>query len=302
MNGNALIRLLSRTLTLVMLGVSGAYLLVYLYRWEWNRALISGLFFLAAEVAFVGSSVRADIRALAARYESSEAQAERRLHAELGVADARPARPFAWLDDAVSNGTNVFVPVLLGAGVILSAAAFVVERVAGVVAHATVDRSAARRLAQLETPANGLLEKHDERPQPNGGPSRQRVGKASRAVAMTMLAVLVVAAVDLLADATQTRPAPLIGGTTVVELDVAQHRAARPVVDAAEALVVACHGSLPRGGAVTRVTRIDGDTVELEVSARLGEPRRRRFFGCLEDATLDLVSADVVRWVSAAAT
>jgi hypothetical protein len=302
MNGSALIRLLSRSLTLVMLGVSGAYLLVYLYRWEWNRALISGLFFLAAEVAFVGSSVRADIRALAARYESSEARAERRLHAELGVADARPARPFAWLDDALSNGTNVFVPVLLGAGVILSAAAFVVERVAGVVAHATVDRRAARRLAQLEPPARGLLVRRSQPSRRDGGPSRHRVGTASRAVAVTMLAVLVVAAVEVLANATQTRPAPLIGGATVIELDVAQHRAARPVVDAAEALVVACHGSLPRGAAVTRVTRIDADTVELEVSARLREPRRRRFFGCLEDATLDLVSADVVRWLSAAAT
>ena len=27
---------------------------VYLYRWEWNRALISGVIFLAAEVAVIG--------------------------------------------------------------------------------------------------------------------------------------------------------------------------------------------------------------------------------------------------------
>ena len=30
---------------------SGAYLFVYLYRWEWNRALIAGVIFVAAEVA-----------------------------------------------------------------------------------------------------------------------------------------------------------------------------------------------------------------------------------------------------------
>ena len=47
-------RLLSmavRLLGLAVLVTSGTYLLVYLYRWEWNRALISGLFFVAAEVA-----------------------------------------------------------------------------------------------------------------------------------------------------------------------------------------------------------------------------------------------------------
>ena len=34
--------------------ISGTYLVVYLYRWEWNRAVISGVFFLAAEIAYVG--------------------------------------------------------------------------------------------------------------------------------------------------------------------------------------------------------------------------------------------------------
>ena len=28
---------------------SGAFMLLYLYRWEWNRALICGLFFVASE-------------------------------------------------------------------------------------------------------------------------------------------------------------------------------------------------------------------------------------------------------------
>jgi hypothetical protein len=291
----SLARLLSRLLTVVVLVVSGCYLLVYLYRWEWNRALISGLFFLAAEVAFVGSTIRADIRALVTRSDALEATAQRRLHAALGAPDARPARPFRWLEETAENGTGVFVPVLLGAGVILSALAFVVERVAGVVAHSTMDRSSARRLVDLEPPAHGLLA---TRPAAATAPARpaRRATAASRAVALTMLALLVVAAVEVLADATQTRPSAADPGVTVVELRVAQRRTDRPVIEAAEALVVACNGALPAGAEVTDVTALENGRVRLDVTTRLGEPRRRRFFGCLEDATLDLVGAKVVGW------
>ena len=37
--------------------VSGTYVLVYLYRWEWHRAQVAGLFFLAAEIGLVGTAV-----------------------------------------------------------------------------------------------------------------------------------------------------------------------------------------------------------------------------------------------------
>ena len=33
------------------MAVLGAYVFVYLYRWEWNRALFAGVLFVAAEVA-----------------------------------------------------------------------------------------------------------------------------------------------------------------------------------------------------------------------------------------------------------
>jgi hypothetical protein len=279
-----------------VLAVSGVYLLVYLYRWEWNRALIAGLFFLAAELAFIGSTIRADIRALAARTDALEASAQRRLHSVLGAAGTRPARPFQWLDDAVESGAGVFVPVLLGAGVILSAAAFVVERMAGAVAHSTLDHTSARRLVQLEPPAGGLLASRPSATTAAAAHPARRASVASRAVALATVALLVVAAVQLLAGATQTRPSSADPGATVVELSVAQRRTDRPVIEAAEALVVACNGALPSHAEVSGVTALENDRVRLEVSTRLGEPQRRRFFGCLEDATLDLVDARVVGW------
>ena len=298
MTGNPITRVAPRLLTIVVLVVSGTYLLVYLYRWEWNRALISGLFFLAAEVAFVGSSIRADIRRLSARTEALEAGAEQRLHARLGDAGARPARPFAWLRESARGTTNVFVPVLLGAGVILSALAFVVERVAGAVAHATVDRGTARRLAVLEPPAHGLLGTRTAPspvPEPDTGATGRLAGPAGRAVAVALAALMVVAAVDVLADATQSRPAAAEPGTTVVELRVDQQRP-RPAVDAAEALAVACRGTLRTDANITRVSSAGGDLARIEVTPALSELRRRRLFGCLEDATLDLVEAHVTGW------
>ena len=42
---------------IVTLGASGWYVFVYLYRWEWNRALISGVIFVAAELALIGTLV-----------------------------------------------------------------------------------------------------------------------------------------------------------------------------------------------------------------------------------------------------
>ena len=37
----------------ITLAASGAYTFIYLYRWEWNRALMSSALFIAAEVAVV---------------------------------------------------------------------------------------------------------------------------------------------------------------------------------------------------------------------------------------------------------
>jgi hypothetical protein len=53
--------------------------------------------------------------------------------------------------------TNVFVPVLLGAGVVLSALAWVVDRIARLTAVPTMERGLARKLSHLQPPPGGLL-------------------------------------------------------------------------------------------------------------------------------------------------
>lgn len=103
---------------------------------------------------------------------------------------------------------------------------------------------------------------------------------------------------ELPPDATQSRPSPRVAGaSTVVELVVDQRRP-RPPIEAAEALAVACHGTLHADSEFTEIAILRGDRVRLTVTPSLNETRRRRLFGCLQDATLDLVQAHVVSWTT----
>jgi hypothetical protein len=179
---------------LVTLGASGWYVAVYLARWEWNRALMAGVIFLAAELGLLGVLLL-DRMARLERRVDEHLPAERgraagphaagphaagvhatRPHATgsrrrepdprvlARVREAAPSRrPFAWLDPA--DRLSVFVPVLLGAGVLLSGVAWVVERLARVTAGGTLDRDLATRLDVLALPPGGLLG-GDEPPDP----------------------------------------------------------------------------------------------------------------------------------------
>jgi hypothetical protein len=143
----------------VTLAYSGAYVFVYLYRWEWNRALTAGLFFLAAEIGLAAAFVVERIRKLERRLDDrpdttdpAYAQVRERL-----TESAPPARDhFAWLRSSMER-TNVFIPVIMGAGVILSGVAWLVEKVAKATAgHAREDKLA-RRLLPITLPAEPIV-------------------------------------------------------------------------------------------------------------------------------------------------
>ncbi|MPY95993.1 MAG: hypothetical protein GEV08_23930 [Acidimicrobiia bacterium] len=140
----------------VTLLASGSYVFVYLYRWEWNRALVSGLIFLACEVALTTFLLNQRLRATEARLDTLVDVRHDRVLRRLEETAPAPRASFAWL--ARPEHTNVFVPVLLGAGVVLSALAWLVERVARVTARPTLERSLAGRLGELAPPAHGFLD------------------------------------------------------------------------------------------------------------------------------------------------
>jgi hypothetical protein len=153
---NTLARRLGPLAGIVTLLGSGAYVFVYLYRWEWNRAQVSAAIFVAVEVGLVGWLLAERLRRVERRLELATIDGEaRRLH--VIRSSAPPARVgFAWL--ARQDRMSVFIPVLLGAGALLSAVAWVVERVARATAGRVAEHGLAQRLGALDLPPGGLLD------------------------------------------------------------------------------------------------------------------------------------------------
>lgn len=291
MNPLRALRIASRGVTGAVLVVSAVYLLVYLYRWEWNRAVISGVFFLAAEVVLATTALWGRLSSLERRLDQMSTakggDGVERVETEI---DVERESPFAWLDPA-SGRMGVFVPFLMGAGVILSAIAFLVERLSGTVASAAADRPPARIGPPL--PAGGLLA--GAAPAPAAGDGSGVRGRRSApfvvAAAGAVAAVLAFQLVDLVADATQARHDPHPEVTTL-EVEVRTRDARGSAAEEAAALWVACQGRLDLDSA--RVRDSGPGRARLSITAVMGESARRKFVGCLEDATLERVRAGVL--------
>ena len=143
----------------VTLLASAAYVFIYLYRWEWHRALFVAVVFVAIEVALATGLV---LRQLSASQGAvTPAQVPPRAGPDPQVlARLRSTPPrsdhFAWLAHDLSR-THVFVTALLGGGVLLSAGAWAVDRLAHRTAGPALDRDLALRLGALAFPADGLV-------------------------------------------------------------------------------------------------------------------------------------------------
>jgi hypothetical protein len=151
----------------VVMVATGIYFVLYLYGWEWYRAMVVGIVFLAAELAVIGSHLgRLAHRALVAddRQDAtgSSLPGQRPRDGEHVVAAVLRETPagyhdtFRWLRSS-SDGLPVFIPLLLGAGVLMSGVAWVMERVAGAVYGGRIDASLARSAARL-VPPDDLLD------------------------------------------------------------------------------------------------------------------------------------------------
>lgn len=287
-------RRLGTLLTVAVLVASGTYLLVYLYRWEWNRALVAGVFFIAAEVALVATELLRRLRSIEARLDAGgdgPTPLER-----IRESAPEPRDRFAWLDP---TRMNVFVPVLLGAGMILSVAAHAVERISSATAGAARDHHLAASLGALALPPGGLL---PAEPSSAGlGPLRQPAGAGGwrsvlhRGFGGLIAVFLLVAAVDVIADNTQDRPDPIPRESAVdIRLDVRNRFTTRSPALTAEALFGACRHTIG-GHPQARDFRDLGDgVIAFTIAPSFGDHAERRFEGCLEDAMFDRVSASVV--------
>jgi hypothetical protein len=279
-----ILRLAVNALVVAVLVASGVYVIVYLARWEWNRAIVSGLFFLASLVLASTLLVLRSIRRLERRLDRVE-----RTRSIVADENARRAsRHFDWLREPPDN-LGVFIPVLLGAGVLLSFAAYVLERLAGAVAGPTLDARTAR-LVEPDLALGG------GRPDEIAAPVARRHGprRVAALVAVVAAAAAIGLAVDAIGDVTQSRPeVPLLPGTASIELEIAQRSDTRSSEDVAATLWVACRNWLPPGVDLVDVVGSGPDRATIVLDHRLGEIHELRFTGCLQDLTVNSIRAEV---------
>ena len=294
-----MIRRVSLVGIVAVLAASGVYALIYLFRWEWHRAIITALFFVAAEI---GLGMALILRRLGRLEERVDELAQRpapavpidpAVLARLQEA-APPARqPFAWLDQSSSN-LSVFLPFLLGVGALASGLAWVVEQLARRTTAPTLERGLALRLSALALPEGGLVG-----PALTPSPTRERSGVA-RSILLPLLAVVLVtlgaaAGVDWLGDAVQTRPEVRHPGvTTRVEVELRGSRSAARPEQTAAILWGTCSHTLRGTVGQATIRSLGEGRIELLVPADITPRAEERVRGCLEDAVVDRVQASVV--------
>ncbi len=296
--------LIGRLLAIAVLVFSGAYLLIYLYRWEWNRALVSGLFFLAAEVALIAAVILNRLRGIERRLDEMQRQSVEPILTRIREAEPERTSPFPWLGPK-TEGFGVFIPVLLGAGVIISGLAYLLERFAKMTATPVAEHDLARRLAPLAPPSGGLVPTHQLEPTPppeieevSGAPTppewtpRKIVEQA--AVIVAILAAIT-ASVLVIRELTQARLDPVNSTeVTSIEISVSQRQSDQPVRSIADALWVSCRLRVPSSVDLIDLETTGLDTANLVVHPALGETDKRQFVGCLQDATIDRINARVL--------
>lgn len=283
----------------VMLGVlvaSGAYVLIYLFRWEWHRAIITGIFFLAAELALAVLLLMRKLGRIEERLDrlgdAGLAQADPAVLERLRSTAPEPSKPFAWLDPR-SSTTNVFLPFLLGVGALASALAWVVENLARRTAIPVLERRLAATLAPVSLPAGGLVGVG-----PLTAPPRARSHPwrtllvATAGVAATVAAA---GAIDVIADAIQTRPDTVRpGAATTVDVQLSGAAAQQATERRATELWGTCSHVLHSRSVGATVEALGDGRARIRVPSDVGHHAEQRLRGCLEDAVVDRVQASVV--------
>jgi hypothetical protein len=261
---------------------SGAYVFIYLYRWEWNRALIAGLIFVAAEIALLGVAILDRLKRLDGRLDGIERDiTTNQTLARIQESAPQGRKHFAWLTDY--DRTGVFVPVLMGAGIVISGIAWAVEKLAHKTARPVLEQRLAERLAPISLQDSGSAAVQPAR----------RGSVPVRIAGALLLVVAVSAGLVTLANATQNRPDELTAGSsTAVSFEVYTNGNVDSL-SAAQRLWQACSGTIPSSVETKSIRASTDGSAVVRVRPALGVYTERRLRGCLEDALLDNIQAAV---------
>ncbi len=287
----ALIHRLGRLLSGVVLVAAGAYMFIYLVRWEWNRALVAGVFFLAAEVFLISDVLLGRISALGRRVDRAREEEQAQLLADRLRAN-RPERtgPFAWLHHDPDRVT-VLLPVLIGAGVLLSALSYVVEQISRVSALPVAEDDLARGLATIALPAEGLTP-IGRLPAPAPRPTAPDRSDflwtvVTFAGVVALISALVTTGIMLL----KSVPEPSDPSRVMhIDLVVERRNLSQTERDIALGLWAMCSTRVPPEVALASLDPVDpADPARLRMtlSPSPASSDRRELLGCLQDALIE---------------
>ncbi|MEU6377886.1 hypothetical protein [Streptomyces sp. NPDC046909] len=280
---------------------AGTYLVVYLYRWQWQRALLCGVLLLVVEVLLLGIVLLGRLTRIEDRLSASD-QRQREQAARQEDALARLRQPaaepdetrFRWLEDPADRA-YVFVPVLMVTGVLLSGLAWVVQRVASATAR-PAERRLAGRLTVLTAPDPASPDDLEDLPSPAAARPKGRTVRVAAVgvVGVALLGGLVVG----LADLTQTREEGAndsAATSVVVQVDMRgpDTTAARRSL-AAQQVWERCRDSTSVPLRHATLGDLGDGLFAGVVRPALTDHDRLRLRGCLEDATLERAHLTVV--------
>ncbi|WP_432194298.1 hypothetical protein [Streptomyces sp. bgisy027] len=278
---------------------AGYYTVLYLTRWEWQRALISAALLIVVEVFLATVLLLARFSRLEDRIEQSDARVEE-VRQRLEQTRAPALNRFNWLsstDLTELNGTHrtfVFVPVLMVAGAALSGIAMVIQKVAGATGRPGAERRLAGRLAALTAPPVTAAVPLETRP----AVPPARNGRKALAVATGVGGLLLVPLLwSALADATQTRPerAPEAAVTTMVfRVETYGDQSDQAVQLAATDLWETCQRSTAATNDNATLNRMDDGVYTAVIRPALPPHDVMRLRGCLQDANTNRTSAVVL--------
>ncbi|WP_327111202.1 hypothetical protein OG206_01135 [Streptomyces sp. NBC_01341] len=276
---------------------AGYYTVLYLTRWEWQRALISAMLFLITEVLMATVLLLTRFARLESRMEQSFARMED-VRNRLEQTRAPTRGRFAWLDPADLDGTQrtfVFVPVLMVAGAALSGLATLLQKIAGASAGRGAERRLAGRLTALTAPAVGDADSIEDHP----AVTPVRPVRRGLAVATVVGALLLVPLLwSALADATQTRPEPAPRAASTSMTFAVETRGSGDVGDvrlAANDLWQTCRRSTAAPNEDARLKRLHDGVYVAVIRPALPPHDVMRLRGCIEDANTNRTSAVVLR-------
>ena len=294
----SLLHRLGRLLSAAVLVASGSYVFIYLVRWEWNRALIAGLFFLAAELVLIADVLLARVGGLGRQIEQERTREQTTaLAARLRANRPDSPGPFAWLAPD-RDRLDVFLPVLIGAGVVLSAVAYLVEQVSQVTAVPVAEHELARGLSTMALPIEGLSPLGRLPEVPPGPVEAPRAGGVWRWITAGGLVAALAAGILVGFELLLSTPEPPDPGRAVsVDMVVMRRDLEQRDLDVGLALWSVCRVRMPQEVQLDSLEPTDASDparLRMTMAPAPGESDTKEFVGCLQDALIERVRAFVL--------